>query len=178
MVLQAMANSVAHESDLVTELQEEIVEMAIRFMRHMLKGKLVLLGGDPSSADTPHGSITQPSRTIESQLAIDNPDDFYNTYKPYIVKTIRRAESTTLASSIGGSHLMPPIVDSNNDKYNVRLATSWCTALENLGLGMTPKGSTRFCRVEYTSLRADNKLRLLNIGLGEDYCITKQQKIC
>ena len=96
------------------------------------------------------------------------------------IGTIRKAESPTLASVIGGSHLMPPITDINNDKYNVKLASAWCTALEMVGLGtvaMTSKETVRFCRTEYESLSVDNKQRLHSIGVGEEYQIKKLQKL-
>lgn len=58
MVLQAMSNSVLPEEKQTSAIPEATVNMAVAYMRHMLKGKLILLS-ELSESSAPNRSMTQ-----------------------------------------------------------------------------------------------------------------------
>lgn len=179
MVLQSMINS--YDTDQVTTvIPEDTVNRAIAFMRYMLKCKLILMS-DPSERAESGGSssVSQPAHSFSEQLSTADPDIFYELFRAHIPKTLKKCGSRVLASALSASHTIPPIVDEEGNKYNVKLATAWIYSLERLGLGevtVSSRGAASFCSKNYNELADSSRVHLMKIGVGEDYGILKKPR--
>ena len=169
MVLQAMANT--YTDDITTEIDTNIMRNAISFTRYLLKVKLSLLG-DLNKEDAATPPISQ---RLEGEPDTTEPENFFRQYGTYIAKIMNLSGTPITESKIESTRAMPPVKDSNGNKYGKKKA-DWVRSLERLQLGwvtMNRRGYLQFQRHAWDDLRDECKELLEGIGVTAGYVVAE-----